>query len=392
MMSHTSTLAGLTQVQTKALIVGVAMSIASAFCAFLVPSLFFPAYLVAFLFYWSIALGCLALSCLHHVTGGGWGLAIRRPLETAASTLPLLAALFIPLLWGLPVLYLWARPASVAADVLLQQKAPYLNVGFFEVRAFLYFTIWIALAWILNRLSARCDLQPTTKGRGRLASVSSFGLVLWALTVTFASIDWVMSLEPHWVSGIYGVIFMAGQAVSGTACVILAVTLLRNFGPVKQVLSESRLQDLGNFLMAFTLFWTYTSLTQYLVIWSGNLPEETPWYLIRGRGGWQVVVLVVVTFHFVLPFLLLLNRSVKRNPRQLAGVALLLLVMRIVDLYWQVIPTFSPEGFQFNWVILCTVPALGGLWVAAFARRFPAFASVSVDDPHPGEGHHHEHA
>ncbi|MDB5339602.1 MAG: hypothetical protein JWN70_5221 [Planctomycetaceae bacterium] len=392
MSSQVDSLALLSQIQRKSLAVGLVMSVVSAWCAFAVPGQFYPAYLVAFLFFWSISMGCFALSCLHHITGGGWGVAIRRTLETGASKLPLLALLFVPVLFGLPRLYLWARPSAVASDVILQHKSAYLNVGFFQVRAGIYFAAWILFASTINRMSAKCDLEPSIERRESLAYMSSVGLIVWALTTTFASIDWTMSLDPHWVSGIHGVITMAGQSVAGTAFVILTITLLSGYAPIARVLNASRLHDLGNFLMALVLFWAYTSFTQYLVIWSGNLPEETPWYLIRGRGGWQIVMLLLVGLHFIVPFLLLLNRSVKRKPRQLAAVALLLLAMRIVDLYWQVMPTFSPGGFQFNWVVLCTIPAVGGLWLAGFARRLPAFASVIVDDPHSEESHHHAHA
>lgn len=392
MSFQAGSLARLSQIRTRSLAVGLVMSVVSTLCAFLTPNQFYPAYLVAFLFVWSIAMGCFALSCLHHITGGGWGLAIRRALETGTSTLPLLALLFIPLLFGLPTLYLWARPSAVAADASLQHQADYLNVSFFQARAGIYFAAWILFASTINRMSAKYDLQPTTERREGLAYMSSAGLIVWALTVTFASIDWTMSLDPHWVSGIHGVIYMAGQSVAGMSFVILIITVLSGYGPIASVLNTSRLHDLGNFLMALVLFWAYTSLTQYLVIWSGNLPEETTWYLVRGRGGWQVLMLLLVGLHFVVPLLLLLMRSVKREPRQLAAVALLLLVMRVVDLYWQVMPTFSPAAIQFNWALLCTFPALGGLWLAAFTRRLPAFASIMVHDPQREESQHHAHA
>lgn len=389
MSSQAHSLGLLSRIEKTSLMVGLVMAIVCALCAFMVPQLFYPAYLVAFLFYWSVSMGCLALSCVHHITGGGWGLAIRRTLETGASIVPLLALLFVPVLFGLPTLYLWARPSAVASDVILQHKVAYLNVGFFQLRACMYFAAWILLASTINRMSARCDVQPTLPRRESLAFANSIGLIVWGLTVTFASIDWVMSLDPHWVSGIHGVIYIAGQSVAGMAFAVLAISLLSNYGPIAEVLNESRLHDLGNFLMALILFWAYASLTQYLVIWSGNLPEEIPWYLIRGRGGWQIVMLLLVGLHFIVPFLLLLKRSVKRNPRQLAGVAVLILVMRLVDLYWQVMPTFAPGGFQFNWIILCTVSAIGGLWLAAFTRRLPVFASIAVDDPQTKETHHH---
>lgn len=378
-------------IRTQAFRVGLVLSLVCAAGPFVAPAQFYPAYLVAFLFFWSIAMGCLALSCLHHITGGGWGVAIRRVVEAGAGTLPLLALLYIPLLCGLPTLYLWARPMAVASDARLQLKAAYLNVRFFEFRACVYFVVWILLATILNRMSVHDRLQPSNQRREKLALIGALGLIAWGLTVTFASIDWAMSLEPHWVSGIHGVIYMAGQSVAGTAFAIATIVLLRDYGPIARVLNESRFHDLGNFLLALVLFWAYTSFTQYLVIWSGNLPEETPWYLIRGRGGWQIVMLLLVGGHFVVPVVLLLNRSVKRNLYQLATVALLVMVMRAVDLYWQVMPTFSPGGFQFNWFVLITFPAIGGLWLWNFARMLPALASVAVEEPHSEETPHHAH-
>ncbi len=382
----------LARFRKKSLIVGLVMSVASAICASTTPHLFFPAYLVAFLFYWSLALGCLALSCLHHITGGGWGITIRRTLETAASTIPLLALLFVPLLFGLPRLYEWARPEAVAADIHLKHKALYLNTDFFKIRAVFYFVTWYLVARIINAKSLRCDLQPDLKRRESLAFISAVGLVLWALTVTFASIDWAMSLDARWVSGIYGVIFMAGQAVSSISFAISAVIVLNAYRPVSRVLTQSRMHDLGNFLMAFVLFWTYTSFTQYLVIWSGNLPEEAGWYLVRGRGGWQAFILVIVVFHFLVPFLLLLSRSIKRTPNILLVVSLMLLAMRGLDIYWQVMPTFSPSVFHFNWAILVTIPAIGGTWLSECARKFPEFASVPVNDPQREEARDHAHA
>ena len=363
-----------------ALLVGVVLAALSAAGWRFQPAQFFPAYLVALLFWLGISLGCLAIVMLHHLTGGGWGLPVRRVLEASASTLPLLAALFLPLLWGLPELYLWARPDAVAGDEILQKKVQYLNIDGFQMRAAAYFIIWILLSFVLNRWSAGTDAAGEPQRRRWLSLLSGPGLVLWCLTVTFAAIDWGMSLEPHWFSSIYGVLFIGGQGVAGLSLAILAVTILRDHPPWSEDLTLPRLNDLASLLLAFVLFWSYVSFTQFLIIWSGNLPEETPYYLHRSAGGWQWIAAVLATLHFLVPFLLLLSRQTKRNPRWLAGIAALLLVMRFVDLYWLVMPTFSPGRFTLHWLNLVAPLAVGGLWLAMFTWRLSVRAALPVYD------------
>lgn len=367
MNSRTPIDRALPRLRIMSLAVGLIAAIPATAGAFLQSQLFFPAYLTAFLFWWSIALGCLALSMLHHLTGGGWGTAIRRPLEAGCGTLPWLAVLFVPVLCGLSILYVWARPDAVALDATLRHKAAYLNSTFFQSRAAIYFAIWIALAFATNWLSAR-STRDTTTSNDWLVAISGPGMILWVLTTTFAAIDWTMSLDPHWLSSIHGLIFIAGEAVSALAFVIVIVVALRQLPTIAAELDESRLQDLGNLLLAFTLFWTYASFTQYLVIWSGNLPEETRWYLRRDHGGWQWVALLLIGLHFVVPFLLLLSRAFKRHPNTLLGICTLLLVMRAVEFYWHVMPTFSASALAVNWLSICTFIAMGGLWLAAFTQ------------------------
>lgn len=362
-------LKGFARLQKWALLTGAIAAVLGALGAFVRPDLFFPAYLIAFLFCWAISMGCLAISLLHHLTGGAWGLPIRRTLEAASNTLPLLALLVIPILLNLPTLYLWARPEVIEVDAILKQKVPYLNPAFFQLRAVFYFTVWISINSLVNTTEASRTEKNDPERRQTLAKMGAAGIVLWGLTVTFAAIDWSMSLDPHWISQVYGVLFMAGQAVLGMAFAILVVINLRSDPRVASHLTISRLHDVGNFLMAFTLFWTYITLTQFLVIWAGNLPEETPWYLIRSTGGWQYLISAIIGLHFFLPFLLLLCRSTKRNPYRLQAVAWLLLTMRLVDLYWLVQPAFSPGVFAFNWMLIVTVPAVGGIWLAAFIRN-----------------------
>jgi hypothetical protein len=333
------------------------------------PDQFFRSYLFAYLFWIGIALGCFAIVMLHHLVGGGWGVVIRRLLESGAGTLPLMAVLVLPLVAGLPRLYVWARPEAVAGDELLRHKAPYLNVPFFVGRLVFYFAVWIVLAHLLNKWSEEQDRTLSPQVKTRLQLLSGPGLVLYGLTVTFASVDWVMSLEPHWFSTIYGILFMTGEALATLAFVILALLVLVRRKPMADVLKARHFHDLGNLMLAFVMLWAYVSFSQFLIIWSGNLPEEIPWYLRRLDGGWAWVAVVLVVFHFALPFVLLLSRQNKQRLPILAGIAGGVLVVRLVDLFWMVMPAFHPGGFRVHWMDLLMPVGIGGLWLAAFAWR-----------------------
>ena len=392
MKPETHFTAPVASLQRWALLIGLVAAAVSAAGGYLNPARFFPAYLVGYLFWLGITLGCLALAMLHHLTGGGWGMAIRRIVEAGFGTLPLLALLFLPLLFGMPTLYEWTRPKEVALDEILQNKARYLNVESFQIRAGIYFVIWIILGFVLNRWSSGIDPADEPRRRRKLALLSGPGLILWGLTTTFAAVDWVMSLEPHWYSSMFGVLFMGAQGVSGLSVAIVAAVLLRAYRPWTEVLTTGRLHDLGNLLLAFVMFWSYVSFMQYLIIWSGNLPEETPWYLKRSEGGWQWIGVALIGLHFLVPFLLLLSRDVKRDPRRLVGVAVLLLVMRLVDLFWLVAPTFWPDGLAIHWLYMVTPIAVGGLWLAVFAWRLSARAELPLFDLPPAEEALDEHA
>ncbi len=333
------------------------------------PDQFFRSYLFAYLFWIGIALGCFAIVMLHHLVGGSWGGVIRRLLESGAGTLPLMAVLILPLLAGLPRLYVWARPEAVAGDELLRHKAPYLNVPFFLGRLAFYFAVWIMLAHLLNKWSEEQDRTLSPQVKARLQLLSGPGLVLYGLTVTFASVDWVMSLEPHWFSTIYGILFMTGEALATLAFVILALLVLVRRKPMADVLRPAHLHDLGNLMLAFVMLWAYVCFSQFLIIWSGNLPEEIPWYLRRLDGGWAWVAVVLLVFHFALPFVLLLSRQNKQRLEILAGIAGGVLLVRLVDLFWMVMPAFHPGGFRVHWMDLLMPVGIGGLWLAAFVWR-----------------------
>ncbi len=353
----------------RSLIVGAAGAALSIVGLFVDRDQFFQSYLSGWILWVSIALGCLGILMIDHLAGGRWGLMMRRPMEAGASTLPFLALLMIPLLFGLQSLYSWARPEVVAADPLLVHKEPYLNVGGFALRAAVYFAVWSILALTLTRLSHRQDAESAASAEiaQRMRTLAAPGLGLLALAATFASIDWMMSLDPHWFSSLYGVYFLGGIGVSGFAFLILVATLLGDHPPLRGVLTRTQIHDYGKFLLAFVMLWSYFALSQLLIIWSANLPEEIGWYLERVQGGWEWMSIGIGLLHFGLPFLILLSADIKKNARRLSVVALLLLVMRWVDIYWQVAPTFE-HHLTVHWLDLTTVVAVGGLWLWLFFR------------------------
>lgn len=356
----------LTRIQRGALVVGGLGLIVTAAGAFISQEQFFQAYLWGFLFWVHVALGCLAAVMLHHVVGGAWSYGIRRFMESAAMTLPLMAVLFIPIAFGLPELYLWARPEAVADSALLQHKQPYLNIPFFLGRTVLYFIIWVGLAFFLNRWSLQADETPEPFNR-RLKTASTLGLILYLLTATFAGFDWMMSLEPKWFSSIYGLIFVAGQALVAIALAIVLVYLAAKEQLFSKWVSSARYNDLGNFLLAFVAFWAYIAFAQYLIIWSGSLPEEVTWYIRRTENGWQWLAFVLIFFHFSLPFLLLLSRRIKRQAQVLTAIAVFVILMRFVDLFWLVMPAFRAEHLYLHWLDIAALLGIGGLWIAFFA-------------------------
>ena len=342
---------------------------------------FLHAYLTAYLFWAGIALGSLALLMLHHLVGGRWGHVIQRVLEAGASTLPLLALFFLPVLLNLPALYIWAQPGAAERLHLVHHKALYLSAPFFWVRTLCYFAIWITLAGLLRRWSLEQDRTGEAGLTRRLQVLSGPGLVLYGLTVTFASVDWVMSIEPQWFSTIYGVIFFVGQGLTALAFAIVAMRLLGDREPLLGTIGPGHFHDLGNLLLAFVMLWAYIAFSQYLIIWSGNLPEEITWYVNRMAGGWRVLAFALIGLHFILPFLLLLSRTTKRRIHALFVVALGILLMRLVDLFWIISPAFHPTEGGLHWLDLVAPVALGGIWLAAFLRQLRRHPLLPLHDP-----------
>ena len=319
-------------------------AVALALCAVgagLNPKRFFEAYLMAYVFWLGIALGCQAILMIHHLAGGRWGVADRSLLEAASGTLPLLTVLFIPCLLGLHSLYIWANPEAVAADDVLRHKQPYLNVPFFVIRAGIYFVVWFGTMVLLNRASLAQDQTPSREATRRLTLISGAGLGFYMLTMTFASIDWMMSLEPRWFSTIYGVLIMTGQVLGAFALVIIITAFLVTYKPYANVIGPLHFHDLGNFLLTFVIFWSYMAFSQFLIIWSGNLTDENSWYLQRLAGSWKWVGVALIILHFLVPFLLLLLRDLKRRSPWLAKVALLVFGMGFVDIFWIVAPAMT---------------------------------------------------
>jgi hypothetical protein len=380
--------AAIDRVRRPALAVGLIALAACASGAFVSPDALLRGYLFGYVFFTGLSLGCLAIVMLHHSTGGAWGIPIRRMLESGTRTLPLIAVLFLPVALGVRRLYAWARPEEVAKDAALQAKEAYLNVPFFLARAAFYFAVWIAIAYFLNRWSLEQDHQPSPKLTRKLQLLSAGGLVAYGLTMTFASIDWVMSLEPRWFSTMYGVLYIAGQALNALAFVTAALVLVSRQAPFSGYVRSSHFHDLGKLLLAFVMFWAYVAFSQYLIIWAGNLPEEIPWYLRRLSGGWGWIGVALIALHFVLPFLLLLPETANRNPRILASVAALVVLMRFVDVYWLVRPVFTQAGasprtahFQIHWLDLAAPIAIGGVWLAVFLWQLEERPLLPVNDP-----------
>jgi hypothetical protein len=336
--------------------------------AALQPDQFFRSYLVAHTFWLGTGLGCLVLLMMQHLTGGVWGLALRPVLESGARTLLPLAVLFVPVVLGLRNLYPWTIATEAETDVSLHHKQLYLNVSFFLIRTVVYFAAWLVLAFVLTSWSS--DTHESSSGSSRRVQVlSGLGMVVYGFTITFASIDWVMSLEPDWYSTIYPVMYASGQLLTAFAFAVAALILAARQSSSAQSLAPQQMRDLGNLLLAFVMLWAYMSFSQFLLIWTGNLAEEIPWYLKRGRGGWEWVAVALFIVNFAVPFVLLLVRTVKENGRFLAAVAVGILLMRVLDVIWWIEPAHPHDtagGYLFGLVDVAAVVGLGGVWMWCF--------------------------
>jgi hypothetical protein len=371
----------LRQWQRRALLVGAAGSLI-ALAGLLLEgwTQFLRSYLYAYMFWTGMALGCLGILLLHHTVGGKWGMVIRRMCEAGARTLPYMAAGIVPVLLSLPVLYIWARPEA-ANDPIIHGKAAYLNIPGVVARSVFYFLVWTFYAYRLSKWSTDQDASGDAALIDKMRAWSAPGLVIFTFVTTFAFIDWIMSLEPHWYSTVYGAMFLIGQVLESFAFMIALVIVLSAVPPLREYMTKQHLHDLGNMMFAFMVLWAYLSFSQFIIIWSGNLPEEIPWYLNRLRGGWGWVALSLVVFHFAAPFVLLLMRGIKRHGERLLKVCLMMLVIRIVDVYWIVEPAFYGQKIQIHWLDFVTPAAIGGLWIAAFLWQLRSRPLVPLRDP-----------
>lgn len=381
------------RVQRAALAAGVAGLVVCALGFFTAREQFFPSYLLGFVFWMGIALGSFAVLLLHHTFGAGWGFVVQRPTEAATRTFPLMALLFLPVLAGMHDLYHWTHAEAVAADKFLQHKAAYLNTPFFVGRAAFYFVAWIGVATLLSRWSAQLDETGDARIAEKLRAFGPPGLLIYGLTATFAAVDWLMSLDPHWFSTMFGLIFIGGQVLATFAFMILVTRMLSQHEPMKEMAHAPQFHDLGNLTLAFTMIWAYLSFSQFLIIWSGNLPETITWYMDRSRGGWQWVALLLFALNFALPFALLLSRFTKRRIDMLARVAVIILAMRLVDLFWVIAPKFHAEAFHVHWLDVAAPVGIGGVWVWFFLNELKKRPVMPVRDPRMEEAlaHAEEH-
>lgn len=353
---------------------------------------FYESWLLAFLFWSGLALGNLILLFVGHLAGGTWSVVIQRPLEAGASLLPIMALLFLPVLFGMNALYVWTDATYLEGHAIVAAKTAWLNVPFFVVRSVVYFALWIFAAWLYLRGSARQDREPAESGRigYRLKSVSGLWVVLYVLSMTFAGRDWAMSLTPAWWSGIYSVILMISQAITAVAFTILVmVALAGRSARIDDLLTPKRLQDLGNFLMAFLMFWAYVSFSQLIIIWSGNVSELTPWYVVRLAPGWLSVGGFLLAFGFLAPFAILFSRWVKRKRAALATVAAWAIFVQLLNLVYFVVPAFDRPGFPITLSDVLIWLGLGGVWVFFYLRRLGAHPILPLHDPRLKGVEHH---
>jgi hypothetical protein len=356
------------------------------------PADFYRSYIFSYMLILGLTVGSLGLLMLQHLTGGIWGMVIRRPLEAASRNLVLVAVLFIPIWMGMKYLYSgngsetgWLNAPKQGEQALTSWQQGYLTSGGFLARALIYFAIWIVLMVVFNNWSKQQDQASSGEGlKLRMKSLAAPGVILYILAMTFAAIDWVMSLSPRWASTIYGFIFVAGQAIAAMALMIAVIVLLAGSEPFREVIKKRHLHDLAKLLFAFNMLWAYFEFSQLLIIWSGNQPEEITFYRSRLNGQWGVVAVMVLLFSFAIPFLLLLSRDVKRTASVVSKIAVWMIFMRLVDLYWMTRPEFTSRAVP-TWLDIVVPVALIGLWMGFFAMNLKQRPLLPVGDPNLSE-------
>ena len=379
----------------RSLIVGVVFGLIALILAFLRPEQFFRAYLLGFMCWLGVSLGSMAILMIRHLTGGGWGMVIRRILGAAMRTQPLLALLFIPIILGMHKLYIWAQPLDQIADKHLSEHLKditktYLTTNGFVIRAIFYFAIWNLLSYLLSHWSRQTDRAGAPDNTERFKAVAGPGLILYGFTISFAAIDWVMSLDPSWISTIFGLVILIGEVLSAMCFAVVVERILFNYKPMSEMLSPDFVHDHGKWMLTFVMVWAYFNYSQWLIIWAGNLPSEITYYMRRLNGGWGYVGLFIVMFHFAIPFGTLLSRPFKRNIRKLVWLAVWLMLMRYLDLFWIIEPNFSTT-FQVTVADIVVPIAIGGFWLAYFFRNLGSLPLLPLYDPSAGEVLHPQH-
>ncbi|HVR24703.1 MAG TPA: hypothetical protein VMU26_15425 [Candidatus Polarisedimenticolia bacterium] len=378
------------KISQRSLVIGVVFALISGALALLRPDEFYRAYLLGFMCWLGVALGSMAIVMIRHLTGGGWGTVIRRILGAAMRTLPVLAILFIPIIIavGQHRIYPWAMPLESIQDAHIREhlekhsfiKASYLNFSGFFIRAFIYFAIWNVLSFLLSKWSKQTDHAGAPDNSGRFKAVAGPGLILYGFTISFAAIDWVMSLDPSWISTIFGLLILIGEVLSAMCFAVVVERILFNYKPMSEMLTPDFVHDHGKWVLTFIMVWAYFSFSQWLIIWAGNLPAEITFYLKRLSNGWGSIGLFLVLFHFALPFALLLSRPFKRDIRRLVWLAVWMMLMRYLDLFWIIEPNFS-KTLTLTIADIVVPIAIGGIWLWYFFRNLAALPLLPAYDP-----------
>lgn len=365
----------------NSLIIGIVFIVASAAGYFMDSAQFFKSYLFGYIFWLTLALGGLFFTMVNHLFGSIWNVVTRRIGEAAMYSFPLLAVLFIPILFGLHDLYHWTHTEDVLSDPVLSAKSGYLNPTFFTIRAVIYFALWFTLSRVMYSLSLKQDTDPDEKYILRMRQISAPGMIIFALSISFASFDWLMSLEPHWYSTIYGVYFFGGSFLAILTFVVIAAQNIRNKGYLQDVITVEHFHDFGKLFFAFLIFWGYIGFSQYFLMWYANIPEETVWYITRWQNGWSVISYILIFGHFTIPFFILLLRSVKRNINAMRIIAIWILLMHMFDIFWLIRPGISHgHGPHFSWMDLTVLLGVGGLFIWNYWNNLTSHPLVPVGE------------
>ncbi len=374
-------LSGVQKIWKNLIIMGGLVLILSALGLFFNSKQFFYSYLVAWVFWVSLGLGALFFVMLNHLTGAVWGIVLRRLTESVMMVLPYMFILAIPIFIGMHELYNWSNAGIVAADPLLQKKAAYLNVPFFVIRTCIYFLIWFLIAKRLYKASISQDQNPGFDKIQKMRRTSGPGMVLFALTTSFAAFDWLMSLDPHWYSTIFGVYVFSGGLLGSLALFTLIGMYFKKKDVLAKTITIEHYHDLAKLILSFTIFWAYMAFSQYFLIWYANIPEETILYLHRWQGSWKFFSLLLVFGHFVFPFLGLLTRAAKRSMGFVKFMSVWILLMHWIDLYWISLPTYHHHGIHLSWMDFTIFLGIGGIFMGIFLKTFSANSLVPIGDP-----------